>query len=285
MSTPDWLPDGFRVQRIAANDTYLSVAVGGSGPVLVLLHGWPQTSRAWARVMPALAHDHTVVVPDLRGTGASDRPGGGYAKTDQAEDMRGLLHALELAGPVAVAGHDIGAMVALAWAAAHPADVSHLVLVDALLPGLGLEEAMNVAEGGMWHFGFFMTPHVPEMLLDGHELEFFTATFTAMANPGTFSDDDLAAYAREYTGRERLRGGFAHYRTLLEDGRENRALLAEKKLPMPVLAIGSTHSGTSTAQALAPHADDVQGTVAPTGHFVAEEDADWFTKAVTEFLT
>ncbi|MFJ9351159.1 alpha/beta fold hydrolase [Streptomyces sp. NPDC101237] len=284
MNTADWPPDGFRIHKIAANGTRLSVAVGGSGPVLVLLHGWPQTSRAWARVMPALAPGHTVVVPDLRGTGDSDRPEGGYAKTNQADDIRGILTALDLSGPVAVAGHDIGSMVAFAWAAAHPDDISHLVLVDSLLPGLGLEEAMNVAEGGMWHFGFFMTPHLPEMLFDGHELEFFTATFTALSNPGTFSNDDLAAYARAYTGRERLRGGFEHYRTLLDDGRENRALLAERKLPMPVLAIGTAHSGTTAAEALAPHADNVQGTIAPTGHFVAEENADWFTKTVTEFL-
>ncbi|MCX4818006.1 alpha/beta hydrolase [Streptomyces sp. NBC_01239] len=272
MSTADWLPDDFSVQRIATNQTRLSVAVGGSGPVLVLLNGWPQTSRAWARVMPALAQDHTVVVPDLRGTGDSDRPEGGYAKTNQADDIRGLLTSLKLTGPVAVAGHDIGSMVAFAWAAAHPVDISRLILVDSLLPGLGLEEAMDVAEGGMWHFGFFMTPNIPEMLFDGHELEFITTTFTAMSNPGTFSPDDLTAYADEYTGRDRL-----------ADGRENRALLAEKKLPMPVLAIGTTHSGTA-AQALAPRADHVRGTVAPTGHFVAEEDADWFTETVTEFL-
>ncbi|MGY5051626.1 alpha/beta fold hydrolase [Streptomyces sp. 900105755] len=284
MITADWLPDGFSIQRIATNNTRLSVAVGGSGPVLVLLHGWPQTSRAWARVMPDLAQRHTVVVPDLRGTGGSDRPDGGYAKTNQADDIRGILTALNLTGPVAVAGHDIGSMVAFAWSAAHPEDVSHLILVDSLLPGLGLEEAMNVAEGGMWHFGFFMTEHIPEMLFDGHELEFFTATFTTMSNPGTFSNHDLATYAGAYTGRERLRGGFEHYRTLLDDGRENRALLAQRKLPMPVLAVGSTHSGTAAAQALAPHADNVRGAVAPTGHFVAEEDPHWFTKTVTTFL-
>ncbi|MEE4596669.1 alpha/beta hydrolase [Streptomyces sp. DSM 41524] len=284
MSTPNWLPEGFKIQRIATNGTTLSVAVGGSGPVLVLLHGWPQTSRAWARVMPALAATHTVVVPDLRGTGASDRPEDGYTKVNQARDMRGTLAALGLSGPVSVAGHDIGSMVALGWAAAHPEDVSHLILVDSILPGFGLEEAMNVAEGGMWHFGFFMTPHVPEMLFDGHELEFFTATFTAMSNPGTFSPEDLSAYAEEYAGRERLRGGFEHYRTLLEDGRENRALLAGRKLLMPVLAIGTTHSGTATADALLPVADNVHSAVARTGHFVAEEDPDWFTKTVTEFI-
>ncbi|MGW2483876.1 alpha/beta fold hydrolase [Streptomyces sp. NPDC001571] len=285
MSTAEWLPYGFSVQRIDTNDTRLSVAVGGSGPVLVLLHGWPQTSRAWARVMPQLAERHTVVVPDLRGTGDSDRPADGYTKTNQAEDMRGVLTALSFTRPVAVAGHDIGSMIAFAWAAAHPHDISHLILVDALLPGLDLEEAMNVAEGGMWHFGLFMTPHIPELLFDGHELEFLTTTFTAMANPGTFSEHDLATYARAYTGRERLRGGFAHYRTLLDDGRENRSLLAERKLPMPVLAIGSSQAGTATAQALAPHADNVRGAVAPTGHFVAEEDPDWFTGMATTFLS
>lgn len=284
MNSTRLLPDGFRLHRVAGNGPHLSVAVGGSGPVLVLLHGWPQTSRAWARVMPALARTHTVVAPDLRGTGASDRPDDGYAKTNQADDVRGILDALDLHGPVAVAGHDIGAMVALAWAAAHPDDISHLILVDALLPGLGLEEAMNVAEGGMWHFGLFMAEHVPEMLFDGHELEFITATFTAMSNPGTFSDDDLAAYAREYTGRERLRGGFAHYRTLLEDGRENRALLARHKLPMPVLAIGTTHSSTTAAKALSPYANDVQETFAPTGHFVAEEAPAWFVRTLDHFL-
>ncbi|MFE5144541.1 alpha/beta fold hydrolase [Streptomyces fagopyri] len=104
-----------------------------------------------------------------------------------------------------MAGHDIGSMVALAWAASHPDDVSRLVLIDSMLPGLGLEEVMNVAEGSMWHFGFFMTEHIPEMLFDGHELEFFTATFSAMSNPDTFTDADLAHYARAYTGRERLR--------------------------------------------------------------------------------
>ncbi|MFF1738879.1 alpha/beta fold hydrolase [Streptomyces mirabilis] len=135
MSTSDWVPEIFEIRRISTNKTNLSVAVGGSGPVLVLLHGWPQTSRAWARVMPDLAERHTVVVPDLRGTGASDRPEAGYTKTNQARDMQGILKELDLPGPVAVAGHDIGAMVALAWAAAYPDDIARLILVDALCQG------------------------------------------------------------------------------------------------------------------------------------------------------
>lgn len=281
----DWLPPGFRLHDVPTNGTHLSVAVGGAGPALVLLHGWPQTGRAWRRVMPALAEDHTVVVPDLRGTGSSERPESGYAKTDQADDVRGVLAELDLVGPAAVVGHDIGAMVAFAWAAAHPDDVAALVLVDALLPGLGLEEAMNVAEGGMWHFGMFMSPAVPEMLFDGHELEFITATFRAMSTEGTFSDDDLAAYAAAYRGRDRLYGGFAHYRTLLADGAENRRLLSAGPLRPPVLAVGAgAHGSTDPATALRLHAPDVTGVVAPTGHFVAEEAPEWFVTELRRFL-
>jgi pimeloyl-ACP methyl ester carboxylesterase len=224
----DWVPTGFSVQRIATNGTTLSVATGGSGPAMVLLHGWPQTGRVWRHVMGPLAERFTVVVPDLRGTGASDRPADGYTKSNQATDMRGVLDALGLVGPAVVAGHDIGAMVAFGWAASRPEEVAALVMLDAPLPGFGLEERMNVAEGGMWHFGMFMTPAVPEMLFDGHELEFISMMFPLLGRPGVFSAEDLEYYAQAYRGRDRLRGGFEHYRALLADGRENRQLLADR---------------------------------------------------------
>ncbi|NRN68759.1 Pimeloyl-ACP methyl ester carboxylesterase [Kibdelosporangium sp. 4NS15] len=284
---PDWLPIAFEVHRISTNGTRIAAAVGGTGPPMVLLHGWPQTSRAWRRVMPALAQRHTVVVPDLRGAGASDRPAGGYAKTNQADDMRGVLAELGLTGPAVVVGHDIGAMVAFAWAASHPGDVSALVLLDALIPGLGLEEAMNVAEGGMWHFGFFMAPEIPEMLFDGHELEFVSATFGALSTPGTFTDDDLAYYAKAYQGKDRLRGGFEQYRTLLEDGTANRALLAGRDgLPMPVLVVAAgRHVGdVDVAAPLRPYVPHVSGVAAPSGHFIAEEVPDWFVGTLERFL-
>ncbi|WP_432839940.1 alpha/beta fold hydrolase [Dactylosporangium sp. CA-092794] len=281
----DWLPAGFAVHRVPTNGTTISAAAGGSGPTLVLLHGWPQTGRAWRHVMAPLAGRYTVVVPDLRGAGASDRPHDGYRKTNQARDMRGLLHALQLPGPAVVVGHDIGAMVALAWAAEFPADVAALVMLDVSIPGLGLEELMDVAHGGMWHFGFFMQPHLPEMLFDGHELEFFAESFRALSNPGTFTDADLAFYARAYRGRDRLRGGFSQYHDLLQDGRDNRQLLERGPLAMPVLAIGGgERMGDSAARALRPHARTLTGLVAPTGHFVAEEAPEWFVQALTDFL-
>ncbi|PRY44782.1 alpha/beta fold hydrolase [Umezawaea tangerina] len=280
-----WLPSGFDVRTAEVGGVRFSAAVGGQGPLMVLLHGWPQTGRAWAKVMPALAEHHTVVVPDLRGTGASDLPEDGYAKSDQANDLHGLLDALGLSGPAVVVGHDIGSMVAFAWALYRPEDVAALVLLDAFLPGVDLEESMNVVTGGSWHFGFFMAPVVPEMLMDGHELEFVKATFGARSAPSTFTEEELAFYARVYQGRDRLRGGFGHYRTLLDDGRENRAALATRRLTMPVLSIGGRDSvGDQTSKALRPHVDDLTGLVAPTGHFVAEEAPEWFLDVLRSFL-
>ncbi|NMO88415.1 alpha/beta fold hydrolase [Actinomycetospora sp. TBRC 11914] len=281
----DWLPGSFTLHRVATHGTTLAVAVGGHGPTLVLLHGWPQTGRAWRRVLPALAEHHTLVVPDLRGAGDSDLPDDGYRKTEQVRDLRGVLEALGLTGPSVVVGHDIGGMIALAWAAEFPDEVAALVVLDVVFPGLGLEEAMDVARGGMWHFGFFMQPGVPEMLFDGHELEFFTDSFTALSNPGTFTDADLAWYARAYRGRERLRAGFAQYRDLLADGADNRSLLAGRPLAMPVLAVGGGgRMGHAVADALRAHAPRLTDVVAPTGHFVAEEEPDWFVATLTGFL-
>src|SRR5439155_6358563 len=112
------------------------------GPLMVLLHGWPQTGRAWAKVMPALAEHYTLLVPDLRGTGASDRPVDGYHKRHQADELRGLIDALGLTGPAIVIGHDIGSMVAFAWALRRPGDVAAAVLVGAFLPGVRLEVSL-----------------------------------------------------------------------------------------------------------------------------------------------
>lgn len=283
----DWIPEGFTIQQIGVNGTGLSVAVGGRGPALVLLHGWPQTGYAWRHVMAPLAAERTVVVPDLRGAGRSARPETGYAKTNQAQDLRELLAHLGLATPVAVAGHDIGAMVAFGWALAYPDDVSALVLLDALLPGVDLEDHMDVADGGYWHFGFFMAPGVPEMLFDGHEDEFITTTFRQLAANDVFSEQDLTHYADAYRGRDRLRGGFAQYRTLLADGQENRALLAQHGLAMPVLDVRAGAHGHTAAdpRPLRAHAENLTVVAAPTGHFVAEEDPQWFIGTLNRFLS
>ena len=283
---PAWLPTGFEMQQIAANGTRLSVAVGGHGPTVVLLHGWPQTGYAWRHVMAPLAVDHTVVVPDLRGVGQSSRPDSGYAKSNQAQDLREVLAHLGLPTPVVVVGHDIGAMLAFGWALKYPDDVSALILLDALLPGVDLEDHVNVAAGGHWNFGFFMAPGIPEMLLDGHEDEFIAEMFPQMGGTDVFSEEDLRHYADAYRGRDRLRGGFEQYRTLLADGAENQTTLAQHKLSMSVLDVAAGTLGHTAEMwtRLNQHADDLTVVISPTGHFVAEENPQWLVAELQPFL-
>ena len=179
MTSTTELPAGFRRDSALVRGTRLSYLNGGCGPTIVLLHGWPETAMTWRGVLEPLARrGFTVLAPDLRGTGDSERVTGGYAKDDQVEDVRGLVERLGLGPTVTVVGQAIGGMVALSWGRRYPEEVSRLVLVDLAVPGLGLEEAMDVAKGGLWHFGLFMQPDVPEMLVSGHEPEFFRWWFS-----------------------------------------------------------------------------------------------------------
>ena len=200
--------------------------------------------------------------------------------------MREIVANLGLSAPVVAVGHDIGAMIAFAWAARYPDDIAALVLLDSLLPGIDLERGMDVAKGGSWHFGFFMTPGIPEMLLDGHEDEFISTMFAQLGGPDMFSEQDFKHYADAYRGRQRLRGGFEQYRALLADGAENAAMLAQRRLAMPVLDIvaGSPGPGAAHWTRLREHATDLTVLAAPSGHFVAEENPRWLVGQLRRFL-
>ncbi|KNX35949.1 hypothetical protein VV01_21430 [Luteipulveratus halotolerans] len=263
--------------------------VAGDGPPVVLLHGWPQTSSAWRQVAPALvAAGYTVVAPDLPGVGSSGELASGYGKDDQATALRQVLYHLGLDGPVRLVGHDIGGMIAFSWARQFPDEVARLALVDLAIPGLGLEQAMDVARGGRWHFGFFMAEAVPEFLIDGHEEQFFAHWFaTLAASQRAFPPDVIAETTAAYRGSDALRRGFGHYRTLLTDGQANADWLTSGgQLPMPVAAIGGEHAvGDRLAQAVhraAPHVEAV--VVAGAGHFVAEEQPQTFLAHLIPFL-
>lgn len=248
------LPRGFAREEHVVGGTRCSALVGGSGPPLVLLHGWPQTAMSWHHLLGPLASlGHTVVAPDLSGTGDSGPPARGYGKDDQAEDLRGLLRALGIGSAVRLVGHDLGGMVAFAYARLHPDEVERLVLLELAVPGLGLEQAMDVAHGGLWHFGFFLTPDVPEMLIAGHEREFFTWWYAQFAHR-PLGPDTLDDVLRAYSGRQTLAAGLGHYRTLLADGATNRAWLEDGgQLRMPVLAAGGEHGiGGDLADAVRP---------------------------------
>jgi pimeloyl-ACP methyl ester carboxylesterase len=152
------------------NGIRIHYLTAGSGPALVLVHGFPQTSYAWRKVIPALAEHFTVIAPDLRGCGDSDRPDGSWDKRTAAADIHALAQHLGH-DSIDLAGHDVGMMVAYAYAAAYPAQVRHLVLMEAALPGLGLEELYDAARyPRMYHLALFDAPNgFAEMLITGRE--------------------------------------------------------------------------------------------------------------------
>jgi pimeloyl-ACP methyl ester carboxylesterase len=143
--------------------------IGGQGDPVVLLHGWPQTWYEWHKVMPALAKNYTVIVPDLRGLGDSSKPASGYDGNTTAEDIHQLVTQLGF-NDIFLVGHDLGAFVSYSYAAAHPNEVSRLVILDVPIAGTGPE--LNLTR--LWHIPFHMVRDIPETLVEGKEREYLT---------------------------------------------------------------------------------------------------------------
>jgi pimeloyl-ACP methyl ester carboxylesterase len=269
--------DSFRVithDRATVNRVQLHYLSAGHGDAVVLLHGWPETSYAWRRLMPLLAADYFVLAPDLRGLGDSQRTDAGYDKQTIAQDVAALLDLLEIR-TARVVGHDMGATVAYALAAGHRERVSHLAIIEMLLPGFGLEEAAAVTEVGttFWHVPFNMARDVPEALTHGREREYLYRFYRASPyDPTVFSDADLDEYLRCYAAPGGMRAGFEWYRALTKDARDNRSA-ARTPLPIPVLALGGAHRMHDRVRASCAHvATDVEGVVwERCGHYPHEE--------------
>lgn len=272
-------PTGHFAQVNGVNLHYLKM---GNGPVLLLLHGWPQTSFAWHGVIPRLAKRFTVIAPDMRGTGLSECAQDGYDKRSLAEDLRALIAHLGVSTAY-VAGHDMGGKTAYVLAHVHPESVAKLVLVDCLVPGT---ENMDALRGGAWHYGFHMAPDVPEMLTKGREREYIAAQIRAWSHKkDAVSDAAITEYARHYAGPGRMTAGFSYYRALREDARFVASIRGQT-LPMPVLTIAGRQSvGEKLSQALRDEAPNLVSVVVDqSGHFVAEEVPDLFCTHLEDFL-
>lgn len=275
----------FQHRAAEVNSIRLHYVTGGSGPPVVLLHGNLKTWYAWRKVMPALSNRYTVIVPDLRGVGASSRPATGYDKRTVAEDVYQLMRRLGHDSFYLV-GHDVGGWVAYALAANHREAVRRLVIVDVPLPGIGLEATMDVARGGSWHFGFGMLNDLNETLVAGHErayVQWFARNNTFV--PDAISEEDLDEYTRAYTTPGAMRAAFSYYRTLPEDARQNRAS-AKTKLRIPTLAVGAANAGRErTLQDLQVVAEQVRSVlIAECGHYVPEERPAELAAAITMFF-
>ena len=276
-------PADFKTQTIATNGAHIYVRFGGHGPAVVLLHGYGETGDMWEPLAARLVVDHTVIVPDLRGMGLSDHPATGYDKKTQGLDVAGVLDALKV-GKVDVVAHDIGNMVAYAFAAENPSRVTKLVLMDAPIPGIGPWDEI-LKSPLLWHFRFG-GPDM-ERLVKGREriyLDRFWNDFSA--DPKHFDEASRQHYAKLYARPGAMHSGFEQFHAFDQDVVDNKALLAKGLLPMPVLAIGGeTSFGSTMATVARAAASNVQGAVIPgSGHWLMEEQPQPTVSAIVDFL-
>ena len=269
------------------NGIRLHYTMAGSGEPVVLLHGFPMTSYYWRKVIPALAERFTVVAPDLRGCGDSDRPSGGYDKRTVAEDVHCLVRHLGF-GPVSLVSHDIGMMVAYAYASMYPADVRRLALTEAALAGLGLEDLFDAAKNPrMFHLPLFEAPNgLAEALITGRERLFVSHMMRQQAYDTTALDQHaLDEYAEHLAAPGALHGGIEYFRAHTIDAVHNR-VFAKTRLLMPVLTVGGTASfGANLEAEVRPLVERIRSVmVDECGHYLAEERPEQLTKELLAFL-
>ncbi|MHC8326373.1 alpha/beta fold hydrolase [Pseudomonas sp. LB1P83] len=275
-------PAGFHVQDIPVDGATIHVRVGGKGPAVVMLHGFGDTGDMWAPLAADLAKDHTVVVPDLRGMGLSSIPDGGYDKKTQAGDIRGVLAALKIEHAVVI-GHDIGTMVAFAYASRYPQLTDRLVVMDAPVPGIPPWNDI-VRSPMLWHFDFGGAD--AERLVAGRERIYLDRFWNEFAGDPTKVDEATRQhYAKLYARPGAMHAAFAQFRSIRQDAVDNEASM-KTKLTMPVLAIGGEKSfGNNEAIVMRNAADTVTEVVIPgAGHWLMEEAPTQTIKAIREFI-
>ncbi|MEV6349792.1 alpha/beta hydrolase [Actinoplanes sp. NPDC051851] len=284
-ATSERLPSGFTENKTDG----IHYVIGGHGPTLVLIHGYPQTWYEWHGIMPALAEHYTVIAPDLRGAGGSDAPATGYDKKTMAADLHTLLTRLGRTEDVRIVGHDIGTMVAYSYAAAHPADVTKLVLSEAPIPDPSIYDFPSLTANGpgAWHFGFFALANgMPEQMIQGREQVWIDRFVDNLeVQKGAVSPADVAVFAGHLREPGHLRASLEWFRTLPED-MVNDAAYQKTKLTMPVLAIGASGSlGSFVSDKAKEYATNVtEAVIADSGHWIYEEHPAETTALLLEFL-
>lgn len=276
-------PAAFRTQEVAVDGGTIHVRVGGSGPAVVLLHGFGDTGDMWAPLATDLARDHTVVVPDLRGMGLSSIPAGGYDKKTQAGDIRAVLASLGIEHSVVV-GHDIGTMVAYAYAARYPQQTERLVVMDAPVPGIPPWNEI-VRSPLLWHFDFG-GPDM-ERLVAGRERIYLDRFWNEFAgDPRKVDEATRQHYAKLYARPGTMHAAFLQFRSIRQDAVDNEAS-NKTRLTMPVLAVGGEKSfGANEAIVMRNAADNVTEVVVPgAGHWLMEEAPAQTIQAVRQFIS
>jgi pimeloyl-ACP methyl ester carboxylesterase len=279
------IPSGFSASTADVNGAKIFYLRGGSGSPVVLIHGFPEDHSAWRDVAPKLAAQHTVIVPDLRGIGRSVSPAEGpYDAATLAEDLRQLLVTLELRSPYIV-GHDMGGLVAFAYAAGHPTELRGAMLIENPLPGLpGWDEIAGTRE--VWHINFHQALQLPEIMIRGHEAAYFRTQFfgSGMGDAAAVDDVELARYVAAYARPSQLSAGLGQYRATPRNAELNRMARGAISTPLTLVA---------TEGSIAPINADIESalrdagwsaidrvTLPGRGHYLMDETPDAIVELV-----
>jgi pimeloyl-ACP methyl ester carboxylesterase len=288
---PVQLSDRFSHQTIKANGVNLHYVIGGQGTPILLWHGFLETWYCWRKIMPKLAEQYTVIAPDMRGYGDSDKPSSGYDARSLSEDFHQLIGQLGFE-KVHLVAHDMGAPPALIYANDYPDEVLSLsyleepVLLNSHLEQLFKFSSAIAQNGGLWWWTFFLAPDLPETLIAGHEREFLTYFYkTYCFNSSSIEPEAIDEYLRTFATPDGIRGALGVYRAISESIQQTE-LLAENPIQTPVLALGGEKvSGATVKTMVQSVATDVRGgSVDRCGHFIPDERPDELIEQLLDFF-
>jgi pimeloyl-ACP methyl ester carboxylesterase len=279
----------FSHHMASVNGIQMHYVIGGKGDPIVLLHGFPQSWYEWRHIMPSLAKNYTVIVPDLRGFGDSSKPVTGYDGKTTAEDIYQLTSQLGF-NQILLVAHDVGGQTAYSYAAAHPNNVTKLVIMDFPFPGFLPPE---FGENGPWWFAFQQTPNLPESLVEGKEREYISWFFKGLAyNPSAITEEDIDIFANHFSSPGTAHGAFEHFRAFPVDAEQNKES-AKTKITMPVLvlsgdiypALGGDLPQDIMLSSMQALAQNVRGITVPlSGHWIPEERPDFAINQLFKFF-
>jgi haloacetate dehalogenase len=282
------LMQGFTQRFVRANGIRFHTWIGGEGPALVLLHGYPQSGIMWRKVAPALARRFTVVIPDLRGYGDSDKPRDGFDKKTMASDIHGVMQALGHPR-YRVVGHDRGARVSHRLALDHADAVERLSLLDIVPTHTLFRDTGRELAAAYWHWFFFQVPDLPELMISATPEPFLRNMFRALsAEAGAIEEAAFAEYLRVFTLPGTIRCGLEDYRAAAkQDYADDEADLALRvTCPVQILwgEFGKMHTMFDVLDTWRAKATDVRGRPLPCGHFIPEEAPEALLAELEPFL-
>jgi pimeloyl-ACP methyl ester carboxylesterase len=284
---PPGFTDTFTSRYVDTGTLRLHAVIGGDGPPLLLIHGWPQTWYQYRMIMPALAQEFQVIAVDQRGIGLSDKPRSGYDTATLSDDMIALMEVLGHRR-FGVVGCDTGLIIGYAMAADHPDRIDRIALGEAPLPGVSPSPPLflpGMQNERLWHIAFNRLPSVNEQLVRGREDIYFGAELDSSAGSMKLPPEAVRYYVETLArDPDALRATFELYRAWEESTKQNEQRKT-RKLSMPVLAIGGAESlGEQVGMALSAAGDDVQTVVLPAAHWVAEQAPEALLTALTTFF-